>query len=256
MDIQPLKQSLEKKQEECENKYVMYHKGKLIKDMELESEITEVKFHLLKIAQSFGIANVPSDEHLTMLVAFIKRNFMWFTRQEISYAFELYALGELDCIKQHYQTLNVEFVAAVLKAYQLKRFPHLRDADEPKKALPQGNQFGAPEVTQEMSDEFHFNIVKKYCDENGKVPILANWQQAYSHLERVKLIEMSNEDKREYMEQIKEREAMRIGGSNAGWIEVREGLNQLNNKEDLKLICRREIAIDYFKKYLHEKKAK
>lgn len=241
------------KQEEVENKFVQYHRQKHVKDMEMESEIVDLKFHLLKIAQSFGISNAPSDEHLTTLVAFLKRNFMWFSRQEISYAFELYALGELDCTKQHYQTLNVEFVAAVLKAYQLKRFQPLRDADKPK-ALPQGNQFGTPEKTQEEWDEAHYNTIKKYCDENKKIPLFAPYQEAFRHMERSKLIDMTNEQKNKYREKVIERERMRLTGSRIGWEEARSKLHELTDMEQVKIICRRELVEDYFRNYIEKER--
>ncbi len=219
--------------------------------MESDSDVRDVGYVFLKIAKAFGITNVPDDDHLRALFQFVKRNYPNFTQEEIMYAFELYATGKLDCTKQHYQTMNFEFVAAVLMAYGRKRFDEIKKYEAtPREPV---KQLTAHEKTDVEFQEFMFNLLKKYCDDNGKMPVVGDWEAAFLHMERAQLITMTNEEKAEYVEVVKQRERDRIFAGNQ-LLNITDALElkSLDDMRVLKMLCRQERAKDYFRMYLKQ----
>lgn len=239
-----------------QNRFVQAHlSGKPVIEMTSVSDMTELQFCFLKIAQSFGIQNVPQQDHLEMVVGFVQRNFPNLTMREVSLAFELHAMKELETDAIHYGTLNIEFVADVLKSFGVKRYPYIERFRRERDAPPERPKLQAdPTVVRQIELRAHYDMIVKFCDEHGKIPAIADWVSAFHFLEQEGMIHMTNEEKAAYVVEVKRRAKERIDRENIGDVMRMNLLNELDKPAEIKWLCRVEAAKDYFTNYIKQKK--
>lgn len=95
-----------------------------------------------------------------------------------------------------YGDLNCLFVCDVLKGYKI----WLQAENRKPKPIEPAKQLEMPKENKRDAYEF----IKKVVQERGKLPIIANWSDAYLYMEQNGIINISTEDKVLFSEIVKE----------------------------------------------------
>lgn len=92
-------------------------KGKKVSDLTLQ----QMAGMLTEFCSWVGIpaSNFPAPEVMVSTVQAIGRNFGTMTDAELKKAFEMTAMGDLDC-GEHFQTLSLKYISGVINAYRVK----------------------------------------------------------------------------------------------------------------------------------------
>ena len=121
-----------------------------------------------------------------------------------------------------------------------------KETARPKLAAPVEKQLPMSTESKEEIQKQNFEIIDNWVKEKGEVPLFANWSEAFLHMERVKLIEMDNDAKQMFLDNVtfeleEEKKKLRLERSNYGHIS-----NMLESKVLLKKECRKRFIIKYY----------
>lgn len=233
-----------------ESQLIVYHtSSKLICELSSDNEVKNFKLKLLSICHALAISNVPSKEYLASVFVFIQRNYgKELTLQEVSYAFELYALDKLPVKRDSYSSLSFPFIASVLNSYKVYREPQLRNYKKP--TLEQG----ATHITWLQHGKLMHETFLKFISDNNKLPIIGDYEAAFDYLISVKEIVMTREEKVAYKDTYKYNELIKVGELKRDFKISHEDYNkrviELTDNEQLSKLCRAQRAIEYYQQKL------
>jgi hypothetical protein len=183
----------------------------------------------------FNTLNISTDS-MQIICTYLLENYKTITLSEIKEAFVRGVNGELDVNLTHYQNFNALYVSNVLQAF--KRY--------------QQKNYKPPKRTEldytptKEDDETHFNFIANVFKETKQAPLIANWNAAYLHAEKVGLIKLTNDEKAMFMENVIEElkeEKQRLKVQRLNWSSIEE---TLTTPALLKYECRKRILIKYF----------
>lgn len=202
-----------------------------------ESNTNDILTILAYAIQVTGV-NVEkiSNQDLQVIANYLKENYPHVKVGEIKEAFDLGIKRELDIDLNHYQNFSAMYVSNIIQAYKRYKMKN-PPKPEPKPQLP------IPEDTPKQA----FDFIEKIFNENGKEPLLANWNLAFRHAEESGLLKLSKDEKLMFQENVRfeieeEMNYKRVRKLN-GWIDLRE---ILENKSLMAYECRKRILIKYF----------
>jgi len=213
-----------------------------IKDSEV-SQLTPVLFYCMELV-GFNPKNLESYQ-LKIITDFIKENYHHLKLNEIKTAFDLGVKGLLNVEMKHFQSFDSMYVVSIIKAY--KEYLQKENA-KPKLVAPIEKQIPMTKESKEEQQRKHFEIIDEWVKEKGEVPLIANWSEAFLHMERIELIKVDNDEKQMFLENVifdlnSERKKLKHEGLNYGHI-----TNMLDSKNLLKKEARKQFIIKYFEK--------
>lgn len=203
----------------------------------------DVKIILLTGAKNhLGISNLPNEADLIQICAFLKNNYPDFTAKEIDDAIQRYARGSIAVNSKPYGVLSTMFLSDVLNEYRTIR-KTWRDFERRQ----QENQLL---LAQPVKDEAETNKILAewlidWVAENKTIPPSYDWDGVFKHLENIREIELSKEDKSDFFNN--EAEGMResiafyknVTGKKA---EMMELLRILQDRKLMQSYCRRKLV--------------
>ena len=197
----------------------------------------EIKIALFYAIKLVGIdAKKLTKENMELMVNFLRNNFKTLHFKELKEAFEVGVTGALDVDLTHYQNFNALYVSKVLQAF--KRYQQ-KNYKPPKRTELEY-------IPTKEDDETHFNFIANVFKETKQAPLIANWNAAYLHAEKLGLITLSNDEKGMFMENVIEElkeEKQRLKVQRLNWSSIEE---TLTTPALLKYECRKRILIKYF----------
>lgn len=217
------------------------------------SNDSDINANLLYVVKLIG---VPPEklmiEDLSIIIDYLKRNLESYPVSDIRLAFEVGLKGLLD-IKDlnHYHSFNALYVTNILQSY--KRYKQKENA-KPKLVAPIEKQLPMSKETKEDQQKKHFDIIDNWVKEKGEVPLIANWSEAFLHMNRIGLIKMTKEEGTMFVENIRyeleeEKKRLKLEGSNYGHIS-----NMLSSKILLSKEARKRYIIKYYENKKNKKK--
>lgn len=225
-------------------------------DIESEKGIKAIAFSLVSIAEMVGITTGTDEEQEMLLTAFVMKYFgNQLTPRELVLAFELNAAGKLDNERQHYNTLNIEYVGAVLNAYIRYRnsLPKEQKVAEVGRQLAENAGESSEEYKREQYKAMHESMVR-HIEEKNELPRIALWNLCYEYLENAGLIVMTLDEKKKFFEEVKNK-MMQDANARRGQLRITayEYQQLMREASDAKLVafrCREELAKQYYSKML------
>ena len=211
-----------------------------IKDSEVD-QLTPVLFYCMELV-GFNPKNLETYQ-LKIITDFIKGNYPHLKLNEIKEAFDCGVKGLLTAEMKHFQSFDSMYVVSIIKAY--KEYLQKENA-KPKLAAPIEKQL---QMTKESKEDFqrnNFETINDWFKEHGEVPMFANWNEAFLHMERVDLIKVSHDEKQMFLDNMlydlkQEIRQLRISGSNYGHLS-----KILEKKGLLKMEARKRFIIKYY----------
>lgn len=185
------------------------------------------------------------DTDLMVLKMFLNEKYSHMTGTYIQQAFIAYSAGDLGEF-EHYNNLSPKFIGRVLKHY--KEYKAKKNTIKPinsSKQLEEGSDDNPYEW--ERSYEFILKHMKK-----GKPPMIANWHGAFKHLEHIKEIQQTKEEKREFAAKVKEEIESQIKKERNKMQPVSQLLINMVTNSGITLECRRRIVTEYIDQRLQD----
>jgi hypothetical protein len=142
-----------------------------------------------------------------------------------------------------YGDLSCLFICDVLKGFKVYK---AKEIAKPQLVAPIEKQLPMSKETIEKTQEKHFHVINDWHKQNGEVPLIANWSEAFLHMERIELIKVDYDEKQMFLENVvfdlnSERKRLKHEGSNYGHI-----TNMLDSKVLLKKEARKRFIIKYY----------
>lgn len=162
-----------------------------------KSSVEEIKQVLRLTLIKIGLRsqNWPSDEEKLVLIEHIIKNYGTHTCEEIKLAFDMAIAGRLDVEVNCYENFSCLYFSNIMNAYRSW-------ANEAYRHLPEKNNIEIENVSRETSDE---EMEGWISDWRKEVKTLINPSLIppffYSWLEKKGKLELSKDQKHEYMEQ-------------------------------------------------------
>lgn len=186
----------------------------------------------------------PREEPINMIVDFICHEFQDYTIEEMKLAFYKAKSRKMECNVEHYNKLDIDYVGKVLQAYRKLRESEIK--------LVAAKERGKKKIAPINDDpKVAYNQLKKiYQDENNPMIrlglVLGNWNDAFSYAEEQGLIEITDEEKRDYFKTLKitleeERRELRVTGTKSQREQVDSAL------KNMQLEARKRLLIAHFK---------
>lgn len=170
---------------------------KRIKDFDGE-DFRNLHIVLLKWSKFLGIKEVPDEEQIVMLIIFVKEHFNNFTIPMVKEAFNLAIARKLPNVEpEHYQNFSPVYVGGILKAYY-DYTERARRAYISASGKVDADQF----VVKKSDAEEGMPSLVKLCVEDPE-RIGTSGEVVYDYLVELKLLELSNEEKKDIMEKAK-----------------------------------------------------
>lgn len=121
---------------------VIQEKGQALKALDKQEAAEKVKDVIGYIHRELGITEPLTEFDQVRFVDYIRKYYSYLTLSDIKLAFELYSLGKLHGVREHYNRFSAPFYNAVLKAYIV-----LKGQMTLQMRLPD------PGITQEQKDQ-------------------------------------------------------------------------------------------------------
>ncbi len=216
-----------------------------------ETPLNEVKTALFYIMELVGLNPKKfSKQELDFISGKLIENYKWLTVDEIKRAFDLGVKGLLDIQMsevKHYHSFNTLYVSNILNSY--KRYK-AKENIKPKLAanvllIPEGKKT-KEQVFMEHKEEFEF--IEREFNKNKKLPSLANWSDAFLHMEREGIIERMENDHKimfrdnviaDIQDEIKKNKVIK---------KMTTALDMIISRDDLlRCECRKRMIINHYK---------
>lgn len=209
--------------------------------------LNEVYFATInKICAKIG-CKLPHEALLALLSEQHQRYFKDFNTFEVENAFELYTIGDIKDEKgevpQHFQNFDCMFYSKVLSIYKVKRDKVVISA---KNLQMKYDIDKSQELTPEKERSANLGLLNQILASFEDTTIMRT-STYYDVLDELKLIEITREEKREYMEKAKQvikGEALQRGEMRT----IREVANNIYSEIELKAISKRLAYIDFLSK--------
>lgn len=193
-------------------------------------------------ARYSGIIYALKQEDYLLLNDFIKKNYGHLSYGDLIQAFEWFAQGKLGDFEA-YQNFSPRFVGKVLGAYREKKAKIKRDNPT---IIDTSHQLNEYKTTKEEDQERAFNFIKG-CFERDEQILTANWNDAFIYAERIEAINMTNEDKKKYFDNVEMdiKEEIKSKGLHvkSNRLKLKKGIPAPTVKTE----CRKRLLIKYFK---------
>lgn len=190
---------------------------------------------------------LPSLELSDFLTQHHIKYFSDFNINEVNLAFEMYILGDIKDEKgevpQHFQNFDCMFYSKVLSIYKVKRDKVVLSA---KNLQMKYDIDKSQELTPEKERNANLGLLNQILASFEDTTIMRT-STYYDVLDELKLIEITREHKREYMEKAKQvikGEALQRGEMRT----IREVANNIYSEIELKAISKRLAYIDFLSK--------
>lgn len=222
-----------------------------------DDKLVDLKIILLTSAKNhLGIANLPNENDLNLIVQFLKSKYFDFDLNEIAHAITLYSSGEIIVENKPYGVLSTLFLSEVLNEYRQLRaiWKKIAEQKENKTKL-----LNAPIADPIKEGEENYNFLVNYFFEKNELPLAFDWESVYFHLERIKEIDLSIDDKKDFFNNEKNDYIEKIDYYKnvfAKKAEVKEWLELISDKNLLSKHCRKKLVHLYFTNQLKKPKAK
>lgn len=220
-----------------------------------ENDFTELKVNLIQSAKNYlGITNLPDENDLQIICDFLATHFKDFTRIEIVRALSMYANGTIIVYTQPYGVLSMKFLSEVLQEFRIIRKKEndlLKMRNENQKLLNE------PVKNPDETNKNLYNWIVEYVKENKIIPMLYAWNEVYQHLEKIKIIDLSNDDKKDFVEFVRNEIMEQIKFySNVPdkKNEMNELLKMLSNNFTLANYCRKKLVYLHLEKLIEPSK--
>jgi hypothetical protein len=183
-----------------EQEVVLADEGKQFQYFE-GNDFQELHKLLLKWAKFIGLKEVPEEEHIFMLVVFIKEHFPAFTLKSTTKAFNLAIAGKIDVDARHFNQLSPLYLSEIFNAYQEhknKIFKKMSDfTTRAKREQEENNPPSQEEINNQMIRGAIglFDNYKKVFLEEGKKEIFPHGFLTYDFLTKHNICQLSNEQK-------------------------------------------------------------
>lgn len=165
----------------------------------------------LKWAKFLGIKQAPDEEHIVMLILFVKEHYNNFSMEMIKDAFNLAIARKLPNIDpEHYQNFSPVYVGGILKVY----YDYTERARRAYIAATQKLELEQNQVTPEQAELGMYNLVKE-CIENPK-RIGLSGEVVYDYLVKLEYISYTDEEKKGILEQAKQQAKSEVIGEKSG----------------------------------------
>jgi len=200
-------------------------------------------------AFTIGIRNPLVPDELRIIHEFLLEHFKTITLNDVREAFSLYSAQKLTFKDSHYNSLDNTFIGKVLTSYKEynARQSLIRSAEEViPKTLPR------PQVTKEENAQQWFDWVMKETKYN-KIPMIADWNAIYWHLNKKDLVSLSYDEKEMLMDNLMEDLKEEISQYIADRKDVSVLKKRLKDRNYLRRECRKRTVINYFTQ-LHPEK--
>lgn len=207
-------------------------------------DFRELKLVLINGAKNYlGITNLPDEYDLKKICEFIATYFKDFTAIEVDKAMSMYASGAIVVYTQPYGVLGMKFLSEVLHEFRLVRkswkdFNLNRDNE--KKLL------SAPVENPIEKGKNLYNFIVNFLNEGNEIPDLFAWDEVFLYLENEKKIDLSVEDKIDFMNIVKEdiRDQIEYCSKQYDKKELlKELLKLLSNEKAIASLCRKRLVI-------------
>lgn len=180
---------------------------------------------------------------------FLRSSFPNFKLEAFKEAFRLGAAGKFDISLKHYQSFSAVYISDVLNAY--KRY------EQKQNLLPEKKEVLALDYDKKEFSEHEkkqaYDFIVGVCEKSKKLPYIASWNLAYDYMESRKLIDLDNDEKEMFMENVIysiKSEINQRKHDNRNY----QGLkNTITQKALLKAECRRRMVINHFVNLGYEK---
>lgn len=203
-------------------------------------------------------ANVSKydDSDFTLLANHMKKDFHDFEFGSLTKAIQLGMKGLLDREIEQNKRVSPLYLSNIMLSYKRKRFVPVNHISN-RKELPR------PEMSKEDFERFNFEKLKEFF-ERKQEPFLINYKGALRHAEREGLINLDDDEKEMFMENVKaeleeliQMDVKRQFKDDTGTIHsfvdmtIKKAKKRaeivLNSPKELKNECRKRILINYLK---------
>lgn len=209
-----------------------------------EKDFVELKLVLIHGCKNYlGISNLPDEHDLIKMCEFLATYFKDFTTHEIDKALSMYASGSIVVHIQPYGVMGLKFLSEVLHEYRLIRKSY-KDFDLTR----QKNQIllNAPVENVEEKGKNLYNWIINYLNDGNEIPETFAYDEIFFHLEKEKIIDLSIEDKIDFMNLVKEdiRDQIEYCSKQYDKKEMlKELLKLLSNEKAIASLCRKKLVI-------------
>lgn len=209
-----------------------------------DNDFRELKLVLIHGAKNYlGISNLPDEYDLIKMCEFLSTHFKDFTAHEIDKALSMYASGSISVLTQPYGVMGMKFLSDVLHEFRLHRKSwkdfNLRRENETK-------LLSAPVENIEEKGKNLYNFLINFLNDGNEMPDLYAWDEVFLYLEKEKIIELSTEDKIDFMNLVKEEIRDEIEYCSKQYDKkelLKELLKLLSNEKALASLCRKKLVI-------------
>jgi hypothetical protein len=183
-----------------EQEIVLADEGKQFCDF-ADNDFKELHKLLLKWAKFIGLKEVPDEEHIFMLVVFLKEHFPKFTLKSTTKAFNLAIAGKINVDARHFNQLSPIYISGIFNAYlEHKQKIHKKMVEQIARAKREEEEktpLSKEEVRGEMIDGALgvFDMYKKTWENEGKKEIFPFGFLTYDFLTKERICNLTNDEK-------------------------------------------------------------
>lgn len=217
----------------------------------LQTRVRELEFipkplieTLNKVCFTIGIPASLGEIELNLIFNHLKKEHGLVRMEEIEDAFSKYSaeklkfnhLGKEVMFIEHFGKFDNTFISRILNAYEKYKQENIKP--------PKRTELDYTPTKED--DETHFKFIAKVFKETKQAPLIANWNAAYLHAEKIGLINLTNDEKGMFMENVIEElkeEKQRLKVQRLNWSSIEE---TLTTPALLKYECRKRILTKYF----------
>lgn len=211
-----------------------------------EEKLNEALAYAIMII-GFNLDNLDKAQ-MVILKDFLRSSFPMFKIDNFKEAFRLGAAGKLSVSLKHYNSFSAVYISDVLNAYSKH--------EQTQNLLPKPADNKALDYNKKEFSDYEnkkaYDFIVGICKKENKIPRIANWVEAYFYMEKTKLIDMDNDAKEMFMENVIYDIKAEIRQRKHDNIDSRNLKNTLDFKGLLKAECRKQMVIQHFKNLGYE----
>lgn len=216
-------------------------------------EIKKMKLVLLQSAKNFlGISNLPDSNDLNLMIDFLSTHFKGITSTQVYSAMSMYASGTISVPTQPYGVLSMKFLSDLI--HEFRMYEKMRN-DLKKLKEKNQNLLESHPVNSDETNENLYKWIVEHIKENKIIPELYAWNEVYLHLEKTKEIDLTTEDKIDYLNLIRDELKEKINyysTSSDHREQVKEWMKILSNDFALASYCRKKLVHLHLNKFINQ----
>jgi len=178
----------------------------------IDSSGKEIGKILVYIFKLIGLTknNIPDKEAALIIISRIKKKYGIYSISDLKLAFEMLSDGELKDTKrfvngalvdlEHYQNFNWVYVRIVMDAFLKVRGSAIiknRKVTAPNRILQ------TPKKDKATEEKESYEWLHNWINKNKKLPVGANWLNAYNHAVNNKIIIFKKGEKKEWASKVR-----------------------------------------------------